>query len=93
MWASNNFITLTGYPLQEVVGQSARLLQGPATDQTTVQYVREQLSAMQPLEVELVKYTKSGDTYLCHMRIEPLYSHQGLLAHFLAIERAIAPRV
>jgi len=93
LWASNNFIALTGYPLQEVVGQSARLLQGPATDQATVQYVREQLSAMQPLEVELVNYTKSGDTYLCHMRIEPLYNHQGLLTHFLAIERAVAPRI
>ena len=87
LWTSQNFETLTGYPLKEVVGKNAKLLQGPGTDWTTVQYIGEQLASAQPVEVELLNYRKGGAPYQCYMRIEPLYSRQGALTHFSAIER------
>ena len=89
LWASQNFVSLTGYELKEVVGRRAALLQGPTTDGATVAYVREQLDLAQAVEVELVNYTKKGVSYLCHMRIEPLYNYQGSLTHFLAMEQAL----
>ncbi|WP_218160654.1 PAS domain-containing protein [Spirosoma endophyticum] len=89
LWTSQNFESLTGYPLEEVVGKSTKLLQGPGTDRTTVQYVGEQLASSQPVEVELLNYRKGGSPYLCYMHIEPLYSRQGALTHFSAIERDV----
>ena len=89
LWASQSFVLLTGYQPKEVMGQRAGILQGPSTDQVTVSHIREQLALDQSVEAELLNYTKSGESYTCHMQIEPLYNHQGLVTHFLAVEWAI----
>ncbi len=91
VWTSHNFVTLTGYWPSEVVGQSAQLLQGSATNEAMLGYLREQLRLAQPVEVELWNYHKSQRPYLCHMRIEPLFSDQGDLTHFVAIEHVVKP--
>lgn len=89
LWTSQSFTGLTGYKPNDVVGQRPQLLQGPATDQAVLSYVRAQLSVAQGVEVELLNYYKGGLPYLCHMRIEPLYSRQGRLTHYSAIEHEV----
>lgn len=89
LWVNQSFTSLTGYESSEVVGHSPQLLQGLATNRTTVQYIREQLSSAQVVEADLLNYRKNGTPYGCHMRIEPLYSCQGTLTHFVAIEREV----
>ncbi|GAB3045006.1 PAS domain-containing protein [Spirosoma pulveris] len=89
LWTSQRFTSLTGYQPDEVVGQRPSLLQGSATDAGVVSYVRQQLSAAQGVEAELVNYHKSGATYVCHMRIEPLYNRLGELTHYAAVEHAV----
>ena len=86
VWTSQSFVSLTGYEPSDVVGHRPQLLQGPATDRTILSHVREHLRSAQAVEVELLNYYKGGSSYLCHMRIEPLYSRQGALTHFSAIE-------
>lgn len=89
LWASQSFVALTGYQIEEVMGQHAGLLQGPGTSQATVRHIEEQLTLAQPIKVELLNYTKNKESYICHMQIDPLYNCQGLLTHFSAIECAV----
>ncbi|MFD2937804.1 PAS domain-containing protein [Spirosoma flavum] len=89
LWTSQSFTQLTGYGPSEVVGKRPQLLQGPSTDRALLGYVREQLALAQGVEVEVLNYYKGGSPYLCHMRIEPLYSRQGTLTHFASIERYV----
>lgn len=89
LWTSQSFLSLTGHRPSEVVGQSPQMLQGPATDEAVLGYIRDQLRRVQPVEVELLNYHKGGTSYVCHMRIEPLYSRQGALTHYSSVERYV----
>lgn len=86
LWASQQFLVMTGYMPKDVLGKTPQFLQGPGTNQVTVQYIREQLMAAQEVEADLINYRKNGEPYLCHLRITPLCNAHGELTHYLAVE-------
>lgn len=90
LWTSNSFLSMTGYGNTEAIGRTPRMLQGPSTDRETLSWIQESLLRANPVKAELLNYRKGGETYLCHVQIDPLYDNQGQLTHFLAIEREVA---
>ena len=53
----------TGCTLDEVIGKSPSLLQGPATDRNELDRMRHALADHRPVSAELLNYTKSGTPY------------------------------
>ncbi|WP_460979978.1 PAS domain-containing protein [Spirosoma knui] len=89
LWTSRSFMTMTGYSHVEAVGQTPAMLQGPATDLSTVRLVRDSLSRADSVKADLLNYRKSGEPYICRVQIDPLYNNQGELTHFLAVENEV----
>lgn len=81
------FVALTGYDLDEVIGHSTRLLHGPNTDPQTVAAVRAAMEARQPIRVELLNYSKSGEEFWLDTNVVPLRDAHGEVTHFATIER------
>ncbi|GAA4455017.1 hypothetical protein GCM10023189_22310 [Nibrella saemangeumensis] len=89
LWASQSFLSMTGYTPTEVLGQRPWMLQGRDTDPVTVDRIREHLNRAESVKADLVNYRKNGDAYLCRLTIDPLHNSLGDLTHFLAVEFAI----
>lgn len=89
VYANQAFYELTGFTPEETIANDPRMLQGEETDRATLDRVRAALKAREPIRVEMVNYTKSGESYWLDMVIVPLRNPEGEVTHFAAIERDI----
>lgn len=87
------FTELTGYTAEEAIGQNPRILQGEDTDPATRDRIREALARREPIRVEILNYSKSGDAYWLDMNIVPLFESDGEIRYFAAIERDLTERI
>jgi PAS domain S-box-containing protein len=86
-WVNAGFTRLTGYTLDEVTGKvPGHFLQGPGTDPETVSFIKSQILARKPFQVEILNYHKSGRRYWVAFEVQPLFDDDGELLHFMAVE-------
>ena len=92
-WVNDGFTQITGYGLNEAVGcKPGDLLQGPDTDRDVVARIAAALRSSQTVAAELINYAKDGRRYWVGMKIEPLFTSDGELEGFMAIEADITQR-
>ncbi|KFE68188.1 PAS domain-containing sensor histidine kinase [Hyalangium minutum] len=92
-WVNEGFTRITGYTLQEVLGQKpGTLLQGPGTNPKDIEAMRRSLSRAEGITVELLNYGKSGKPYWNLIEIQPVHDEQGTLVQFVAIESDVTAR-
>jgi PAS domain S-box-containing protein len=85
-WVNEAFIRCCGYGFEEVRGRKpGRLLQGPASDQDTVQHMRRAVATASEFECKIINYRKNGTPYTAQIMLSPL-TEAGKLAGFLAVE-------
>jgi len=90
LYVNPAFSATTGYPPEEAIGQSPRLLRGPQTDPAVNAKIRTALEAGEPIRTELLNYTKDGHPYWVDLNIFPLRNGAGQVTHFAAIQRDIS---
>ncbi|MEO1082614.1 MAG: PAS domain-containing protein [Acidobacteriota bacterium] len=89
VYANPAFSRITGYPRAEIVGRSPRALQGPRSDRAVLDRLRRQLEAGEPFEGETINYRRDGSAFVMQWYIEPLRDGDGLITHFVAIQRDV----
>ncbi|RRA99846.1 PAS domain-containing protein [Larkinella rosea] len=95
LWTSHRFLAMTGYNPGEVVGQTPRFLQGPETDPVRLRQLSDELAQAHrgavktPIRQQLINYRKGGAPYLCDIEIDPIWTKQGELTHFIAVEKEV----
>ncbi|MET4702383.1 PAS domain S-box-containing protein [Constrictibacter sp. MBR-5] len=82
----------TGYSRDEVIGKSPRILQGPKTDRTELDRIRQALETWSPVRSELINYTKSGEEFWIELDIVPLADETGRYTHWVSVERDVTDR-
>ncbi|VTS08798.1 PAS domain S-box protein [Tuwongella immobilis] len=82
----------TGYSLEEVVGQTPRILQTPKTDRAELDRLRHALKNWQPVRVELLNRRKDGSEFWAELDITPLSDASGWCSHWIAVQRNITER-
>ncbi|MEZ6129016.1 MAG: PAS domain S-box protein [Planctomycetaceae bacterium] len=84
---------ITGYPAEELIGQSPRLLQGSLTDKSILRELRQALKKGAPHRCEVINYRKDGTAYDAEIFVCPLYDATGRHTNFVGIHRDISDRV
>ncbi len=87
-FASANMVGMSGYIPSEVIGQSPKMFQGPATDKEVSKKIRTQVNAQEPFEVTLANYKKNKSVYNCHIKGYPIFDKKGTLVKYVAVEEA-----
>jgi two-component system, sensor histidine kinase len=92
-WANNGFSRISGYSLIESIGKKiGSFLQGPETNQNTVNFIFEQLKQENSFKVELLNYTKAGEKYWIELSVQPIYDENNVLVNFIVVESDITDR-
>ena len=84
-FANEAFLDLSGYTMDEVLGQSAHFMDGGGTDRQVVQAVDAALAEGRNENLELVQYRKDGSAFCAALFASPLADGQGRVTnHFLS---------
>jgi diguanylate cyclase (GGDEF)-like protein/PAS domain S-box-containing protein len=92
VFVNDAFERHTGYAAADVLGRSPRLLQGPKTQRSELDRIREALVKKQPVSAELINYTRSGKEFWLETSITPVIQASGKSAYFVAVQRDITDR-
>ncbi|WP_207795388.1 PAS domain S-box protein [Deinococcus koreensis] len=92
LYANAAFTRMTGYTLDELRGQTPRILQGPRSDRRVLDTIREALQRWEQVEVELINYRKDGSEFWVELSISPVADARGWYTHWIAIQRDITQR-
>lgn len=91
--ASETFLSMTGYPPEEVLGRNCRFLQGEGTDRATVQRMREAIDAHQPVTVQLLNYRKDGTPFWNNVHVAPVRDAAGKVVFYAGVQCDVTAQV
>ncbi len=86
IYANQSFLDLTGYSKKEVIGHNCRFLQGPDTDQKTVQKLRIAVAKRQHIRVQIYNYRKNGKPFWNDLILSPVKNKKGIVTHFIGLQ-------
>lgn len=86
VFASDAFLELTEYPREEVLGRNCRFLQGPGTDQNTVQDIRDAIKEGAELTVRILNYTRSGRAFWNMFTLAPMKDSDGSTRFYVGVQ-------
>ena len=89
VYANQAFCELTGYRLDEVLGQNCRFLQGPETDPAILATLRHALATRTEAQVVLRNYRKDGTPFWNRLAISPVVDPAGHCTHFIGTQQDI----
>ncbi|MGN6522119.1 MAG: putative bifunctional diguanylate cyclase/phosphodiesterase [Actinomycetes bacterium] len=92
VYANRAFVEHSGYALEEILGATPRLLQGPDTDRDELDRVRQALEAWQPVTAELLNYRKDGTPFWVELAIAPVADATGWFTHWVSVQRDVTQR-
>nr|AHZ63888.1 phototropin [Anomodon rostratus] len=86
IFASDEFLELTEYTREDILGRNCRFLQGPDTDQRTVQQIRDAIKESRDITVQLLNYTKSGKPFWNLFHLQAMRDQKGELQYFIGVQ-------
>ena len=89
VYVNDAFCKVSGYSREEVIGHTPRLLQGSNTDRASLDKIRLALSQWQPINIDVLNYTKNGTEYWQNLNIFPIANSEGWYTHWISIQRDI----
>ncbi|MBW4694594.1 MAG: diguanylate cyclase [Lyngbya sp. HA4199-MV5] len=92
LYVNQTFSRMSGYSLEEILGKTPRMLQGPKTDRVALAKIRAALKQWQPVRVEVINYCKDGSEFWVELNIAPVADETGWYTHWISIQRDITER-
>jgi len=92
VWVNQAFTRLTGYTLEEVLGQNPRLLKSGNEPEEFYKGLWQTIMAGQVWQGEIVNRRKDGSLYTEEMTITPLLDEASNISNFIGIKQDVTDR-
>ncbi len=89
VFANPAMTRITGYELNELLGHSPKMFQGPRTAPAVRELIARKMNAGEGFQVEVVNYRKNGEEYVADVSLFPLCLTGGTTTHWAAIHRDV----
>jgi len=86
VYASQGFLTLTGYSMHQVIGRNCRFLQGPGTDKKAVDVIREGVTHGVDTSVCLLNYKADGTPFWNQFFVAALRDADGQIVNYVGVQ-------
>mmetsp|Transcript_24445 Transcript_24445/g.36214 ORF Transcript_24445/g.36214 Transcript_24445/m.36214 type:complete len:425 (+) Transcript_24445:207-1481(+) len=86
VYATQGFLNLTGYTLDQVLGRNCRFLQGPETDPKAVEKIRRSIEDGSDMSVCLLNYRVDGTTFWNQFFIAALRDASGNITNYVGVQ-------
>ena len=83
------FCDMTGYSFDELIGKSPALLQGKKSEQAVLDDLKEKIEKGEIFHGKTFNYRKDGSEFIMEWKIVPIRGVEGVISHFLAIQREV----
>ncbi|MXR51240.1 PAS domain S-box protein [Halovenus sp. WSH3] len=90
VYVNDQFVEMTGYRREEVLGRNCRFLQGANTRPEPVARLREAIADEESVTVELRNYRKDGSLFWNRVSISPVRDETGTVTQFLGFQQDIS---
>jgi len=85
VYASDDFLTLTGYSREEVLGRNCRFLQGSETSRSKIAQIRKTLENGDDCSVTLINYAADGTAFWNNLFIAALRDAENNIVNFIGV--------
>lgn len=89
VFVNRAFEETTGYSSSFALGRNCRFLQGPGTDESAVQRIRDAVTNCREEIVTLKNYRADGSSFWNELNLSPVMSPDGELSYFLGVQRIV----
>ena len=86
VYASQGFLELSGYSMEEVVGRNCRFMQGPKTDPSQVLALRKGIVEGVDTSVCLLNYRKNGTTFFNQVFVAALRDIDMRIVNYVGVQ-------
>nr|AHZ63807.1 neochrome [Adiantum aleuticum] len=87
IFASDQFLELTEYSREEVLGENCRILQGEDTDEKAVQLIRDAVKEGRDVTVQLLNYTRGGRPFWILLHLQAMRDKKGSLQYYIGVQQ------
>lgn len=92
VWTNKAHTQLTGYILDDMIGKKpGEVLQGPETNQETIEFFSSQLRHQEPFSLEILNYHKNGEKVWLEINVSPIFKN-GKIDKFIAFQHDITEK-
>jgi PAS domain S-box-containing protein len=83
---------MTGHSMEELMGETPRIVQGVGTLPETKAKIRSALEKWKPIVIDVINYKKDGTPFWVELSITPVADETGWFTHWVSIQRDITER-
>lgn len=83
------FEKMTGWSKNEIIGKSPRILQGPKTDNSIFNDLKEKLEKGENWRGRTINYRKNGTEFYMEWSISPVMNEEGLIYQYIAVQKEV----
>ncbi|MDG3039696.1 PAS domain-containing protein [Roseicyclus marinus] len=92
VYANEAFEEQTGHRVEEIIGKSPSIFQGPNSDPHTIRRMSESLRLWKPVREEILNYRKDGTEFWVDLSIGPVSDESGWVHYWVSIQRDITEK-
>jgi len=92
VWCNTAFTKMTGYTLDEVLGQTPRILHGSNPDRRELDRLRVALERWETCRVELENFKKDGTPFWVEFIVKPVADSTGWFRYWVSVQRETTAR-
>ena len=92
LYANRAHERIFGYDLEDLIGRSPRMFQGPKSDRGVLDRVRRALEAGEGVEAETVNYRADGAEFVLQWEIAPVKDAEGRVVNWVGTQRDVTER-
>lgn len=89
LYVSSGFEHMTGYSEIFARGKRAKFLQGENTEIDVLSTIQKAIEKREFVECIITNYRKNGESYLCKVKIFPMFNSNYELVNFVALESEV----